>query len=81
MCEPGCSVSIASGYGLDDRVIEVRSPAEAKDVSCSLCVQTGSAAHPDSCPVGTGGPLYGAKERPGRDADHSPSASAEVDNE
>jgi hypothetical protein len=28
--EPGSSVSIVSGYGLNDRAIEVRSPAEAK---------------------------------------------------
>jgi hypothetical protein len=28
--EPGSSVSIVSGYGMDNRVIEVRSPAEAK---------------------------------------------------
>jgi hypothetical protein len=28
--EPGSSVSIVSGYGLDDREIEVRSSAEAK---------------------------------------------------
>jgi hypothetical protein len=28
--EPGSSVSIVSGYGLDDRAIGVRSPAEAK---------------------------------------------------
>jgi hypothetical protein len=28
--EPGSSVSIVFGYGLDDRVIEVRSPEEAK---------------------------------------------------
>jgi hypothetical protein len=28
--EQGSSVSIVSGYGLDDRPIEVRSPAEAK---------------------------------------------------
>jgi hypothetical protein len=27
--KPGSSVSILSGYGLDDRAIEVRSPAEA----------------------------------------------------
>jgi hypothetical protein len=27
--EPGSSVSIASGYGLDDQAIEVRSPAGA----------------------------------------------------
>jgi hypothetical protein len=29
-CEPGSSVSIVTGYGLDDRAIEVRSPAEVK---------------------------------------------------
>jgi hypothetical protein len=28
--EPGSSVSIVSGYGLDDRENEVRSPAESK---------------------------------------------------
>jgi hypothetical protein len=33
-------VSIASDYGLDKRVIGVRSPAEVKDFSSSLCVQT-----------------------------------------
>jgi hypothetical protein len=30
ICEPGSSVSTVSGYGLDDRAIEVRSLAEAK---------------------------------------------------
>jgi hypothetical protein len=69
--EPCSSVSIVSGYGLDDREIEVRSPAEAKDFSSSLCVQTGSEAHPASCPLGTGGPFLGGKARPGRYADHS----------
>jgi hypothetical protein len=52
--EPGSSVGIVSGYGLDDRAIEVRSPAESRDFSSSLCVQTGCGAHPASCPVGTG---------------------------
>jgi hypothetical protein len=37
-----------------------------------LCVQTGSGAHPASCPMGTAGPFRGGKARPGRDADHSP---------
>jgi hypothetical protein len=77
----GSSVSIMSGYGLDDRVIEVRSPARAKDFSSSLCVQTGSGAHPTSCTMGTGGPASGGKARPGRDADHSPPSRAEVTNE
>jgi hypothetical protein len=79
--EPGSSVSIVSGYGLDDRAIEVRSPVEAKDLSSSLCVQTGSEVYPASCTMGTGGPFPGGKARPGRDADHSPPSSAEVVNE
>jgi hypothetical protein len=61
-----------SDYGLDDLAIGVRFPAGAKDFSCSLCVQTGSGAHPASCPKGTGGPFPGGKARLGRDADHSP---------
>jgi hypothetical protein len=50
-------VSIVSDYGLDDRGIGFRSPAEAKDFSSILCVQTGSRAHP----MGTAGTLYGGK--------------------
>jgi hypothetical protein len=73
--EPGSSVNIVSGYGLDDRSIEVRSPAEAKGFSLV------SGAHPASCTMGTGGPFPGAKERPRRDADYSPLSSAEVENE
>jgi hypothetical protein len=79
--EPGSSGSVVSDYGLDDRVIGVRSPAGAKDFSSSLCVQTGSGAHPASSTNGTGGPFPGGKARPGRDADHSPPSSAEVVNE
>jgi hypothetical protein len=70
-----------SDYGLDDRVIGVRSAAGAKDLFSSLCVQTGSGAHPASCTMSTGGPFPGGKERPGRDADHTPPSSAEVVNE
>jgi hypothetical protein len=66
---------------VDDRAIEVRSPAGAKDFSSSLCDQTGSGAHPASYTMGTGGPFPGGKARPGRDADHSPPSSAEVENE
>jgi hypothetical protein len=54
----------------------VRSPTEAEDFSCSLYVQIGPGAHPASCPMGTGD-----KARPGRDADHSPTYSAEVKDE
>jgi hypothetical protein len=72
----GSSVSIVSDYRLDDR-----GSAEEKDFFPSLCVQTGSEAHPASCPVVTGGPFPGAKARPERDAEHSPVSSAEVVNE
>jgi hypothetical protein len=70
-----------SDYRLDDLAIEVRSPAGAKKFSSSLCVQTGSEAHPASCTMGTGGPFPGGKARPGNVADHSPPSSAEVVNE
>jgi hypothetical protein len=50
-----------SDYGLDERAIEVRSSAEAKDFSSSLCVQIGFGAHPASCTMGTGGPSPGIK--------------------
>jgi hypothetical protein len=75
------SVSIVSGYGLDDRAIGVRSAAGAKDFSSILCVWTSSGVHPGSCPMDTGVPFPGGKARPGRDADHSPPSSAEVENE
>jgi hypothetical protein len=55
------SGSIVSDYGLDDRAIGVRSPAEADDFSSILCVQTGSGAHPASCTMGIGGPFSGVK--------------------
>jgi hypothetical protein len=60
-----------SCYGLDDRAIAVPSTAEVKDFSSSLCVQTGSGAHPASCTMGTGGPFPVSKARLRRDADHS----------
>jgi hypothetical protein len=75
------SVIIVSGYGLDDRAIVVRFPAEAEDFSSNLCVQTGSGAHPVPCTMGTGDPFPGAKARPGHGSDHSPPSSAVVDNE
>jgi hypothetical protein len=70
-----------SEYMLDDRAIWIRSPAGAEDFSSSLCVQTGSGAHPASCQMGTGVLSPGVRARPGRDADHSPPSSAEVENE
>jgi hypothetical protein len=77
----GSSVSIVSGYRLDDWAIEVRSLAEARDFSYSLCAQTGCGAHPGSCPMGTGGPVPRVKAWWGCDPDHTPASSAEVVNE
>jgi hypothetical protein len=59
--EPSSSGSIVSDYGMDDRVIGVRSPAGEKDFSCNVCVQTGYEAHPASCTMGTVGPFPGEK--------------------
>jgi hypothetical protein len=61
----GSSGSIVSDYGLNDRAIVVRSPAGAKNFSSSLCVQTGSGAHPASGTMGTGGPFPGGKNAAG----------------
>jgi hypothetical protein len=57
--------SIESDYGLDDRTIEVRSPAEAKKMF-PLASVFRLALGP------TQPPFPGAKARPGRDADHTP---------
>jgi hypothetical protein len=72
-----------SGYGLDDRAIEVRSLVEAKDFLSNFYVQTGSGAHPATCTMvtGGGGPFPRDKARPGREADRSPPFTAEVVNE
>jgi hypothetical protein len=59
------SGSIVSDYGLDDRAIGVRSPAGAKDFSSSLCIQTGSGAHPASCTMDTRSPYPGGKSAAG----------------
>jgi hypothetical protein len=80
-CEPGSSVTIVSGYDLDDRAITFDPRQRPKNFSSILCVQTGSGANPASCTMGTGGPFPGAKVRPGRDADHSHPSSDEVENE
>jgi hypothetical protein len=71
------SVGIATVYGLDDRMIGIRFPAEARNFSLPHHVQTGSGAHSASYPMGTGGSFAGVK-RPVREADHLPPYSAEV---
>jgi hypothetical protein len=62
---------------LDDRGSRVRFPAGAGNFSLHHRVQNGSGAQPASCPMDTRGSFPGVR-RPGREADHSPSSSAEV---
>jgi hypothetical protein len=64
-----------------DWTTRVQSPTEAEGFSSSLCAQIGSGSHPATHPTGTGGPFPGVKAQTGRDADHSPPSSAEVENE
>jgi hypothetical protein len=59
----------------------VRSPTVAEDFSSSLCVQTGSEAHPASCPMGTGVLSPGVKRGRGVTLTTHPPSSAEVENE
>jgi hypothetical protein len=70
-----------SDYGLDDRAIGVRSPAGQRIFP--LASVSRPALGPTQPPVQwvPGGPVPGGKARPGRDADHSPPSSAEVENE
>jgi hypothetical protein len=78
--EPGSSVSVVSGYGLDDRAIHVRLPTEAKIFSLTS-VSRPALGPPNFCTLGTRGPFPGGKARTGRDADHSPQYRAGVKNE
>jgi hypothetical protein len=50
----------------------VRSQAEAKDFSYSVCDQTSCKAHPASYSRDSVGPFSGVQRDPGRDANHSP---------
>jgi hypothetical protein len=74
----GSSVSIVSDYRLDN---QCSIPGRGKGFSSSLCVQTGSGAHPASCTMGTGGPYPRGEARPGRDVDHSSQSSTQAKNE
>jgi hypothetical protein len=64
-----------------DRTTGFLSPAEAKNFSCILCVQTSSEALPVSYPMGTGCRFPWGKARPGSDADLSPPPTTDVKNE
>jgi hypothetical protein len=62
-----------------DRGSSVRFPVGAGNFSLHYRVHNGSGAHPASYTTGTGDPSLGVKWS-GREADHSPPASAEVKN-
>jgi hypothetical protein len=72
--ERDSSVGIATDYGLDGPGIESRWGARF-----FAHVQTGPAAHPASCTVGTGS--FPGVKRPGCGADDPPPPSVEVENE
>jgi hypothetical protein len=76
--ELASSVSIVPDYRLDSWGLI---PTETEDFSCSLCVQTGSGAHPASQTVGVGNPFPGDKAWPQHDADHSLPSVAEAKKE
>jgi hypothetical protein len=73
------SVGTALGYGLDDWWSRVRFPKGAGNFSLHHRVQNGYGAHTASYAMGTRGSSLGVK-RPGREADHSPPPSVEVNN-
>jgi hypothetical protein len=70
-----------SDYRLDDRAIGVRSPAGERIFSLTSVSRL--ALRPTQPPVQWVLRVLspGVKARPGRDADHSPPSSAEVENE
>jgi hypothetical protein len=72
------SGSTVSDYGLDDWVIEIRSPTGAEDFSSSPCAQTGSEAHPASYPMRTGVLSPGVKRSWGMTLTTHPHLVAEV---
>jgi hypothetical protein len=68
-------VGIATGYGLDDRGVEIRVPVGSRILSMLSRPALGSTQPPvQSVP----GALFPGVIRQGREADHSPSASSEV---
>jgi hypothetical protein len=79
--EPGSSVRIMSGYRLENRAIEVRSLAEAKGFFLLPLCPDRLWGLPSLLHNGYWGFFPEAKAWPGRDADHSPTPSADVENE
>jgi hypothetical protein len=70
--EPCSSVSVVSGYGLDDRANDVQSPTEAKGFFLLPLCPDRPWGPPCLLNGGYRGSFPGGKARLGRDADHSP---------
>jgi hypothetical protein len=64
------SVGVATGYGLDDRMIGIRFPAGDGNFSLRHHVRTRLGAHPASYPIGNVTLSLGVK-RLGREADNT----------
>jgi hypothetical protein len=77
-CELGSSISIVTGSGLGD---QHSVPNRGGGFFLYPLCSADSGAHPASYTVGTGGSYPRGKARPGRDADHSPTSSAEFKKE
>jgi hypothetical protein len=71
-CEPGSSVCIVSGYGLDDREIEVRCTVEVKGFFLLLLCSDQLWGLPSLLYNGYWGSFPRGKAPLGRDADQSP---------
>jgi hypothetical protein len=71
----GSVVGTATGYGLNDRVVGVRVPVGSRIFSISSRPTLGSTQPPVQWVPGA---LSPGVNRPGREADHSPPAIAEV---
>jgi hypothetical protein len=72
--ENGCNIFFRNIWTTEVWEFESRYDQE---FSPAYVVHTDSGVHSTSYPIGTGGSLPGVKQ-PGREADHSPTASAEV---
>jgi hypothetical protein len=59
----GSSFGIATGYGLDGRVVGVRVPVGSTILTTPHRVESGSGEHPVSYPVRTGGCVRGQSGR------------------
>jgi hypothetical protein len=72
MSEPGSSVRIVSGYGLDNQAIGFDPWQKQKTFPLASVYRLALGPTQPSCTKGTMGPFPRANARPGNDADNSP---------